>query len=313
MPDFSAPIKGQDAFDARLRASLEKARGDAERARVAEANPPAVAEQDEFHKRLEAQMATMRPQDASDGAAPSEGGAPRSDQGDPADDSDAGAPGADATGPGPVGTGEHVVRQGECISSIARKTGHFWETVWDDPGNAQLRAVRKDPNVLLPKDRVHVPALRPKSEPGQSEMRHRFRRKGQPEVLRLRILNDDQPRGNEPYELVVDGVTHTGVTDAGGNIACPIPATARRASLRVGEESDALEYEFSLGRIDPISEVSGVQGRLSNLGFDCGAADGRLDKRMRRALRKYQKQRGLPVTGEPDEATRRKLQEEYGC
>ncbi|MBK9118709.1 MAG: type VI secretion system tube protein Hcp [Phycisphaerales bacterium] len=256
--------------------------------------------------------ATVEP-DRGDGDAQPDVGPAQAQTSEP-DAEDAAAPAeVPHEGGGPVGTGERIVRSGECTASIAKETGHFWRTIWDDAGNADLRAARENPFVLLPGDRVHVPALRQKWEPGDAEKRHRFRRKGEPEVLRLRILSDAVPRGNEPFVLVVDGVEHRGSTDADGNLVCPISPAARRAHLRVGESEDALEYEFDLGHVDPVTEISGVQGRLKNLGFDCGRIDGKLGKLTRQALRKYQKSHQLRVTGEPDEATRRKLQENYGC
>lgn len=213
----------------------------------------------------------------------------------------------------PVGTGEWVVRQGECIASIARDTGHFCDTIWNDEQNTALREARKDPYVLLPGDRVHVPPLREKWEPGQAEMRHRFRRRGWPEVLRIRVLRDGEPRGNQPYTLDVDGTTFQGTTDPDGRLSCPIIPDAKRATLRVGAGPDIGEHQFLLGGIDPIDEISGVQGRLNSLGFDCGAVDGILGPRTASALRDYQHSRRLPVTGSADEATRRQLQADYGC
>lgn len=234
----------------------------------------------------------------------------------PAEDS-VGAQTADAPpeqrAPGPVGTGAHVVKQGECITSIAKDAGHFWETLWNDPANAELRAARVNHNVLLPGDRVHVPPLREKWESRPTEARHRFRRKGQPEILRIRILRDGEPRQNEPYVLTIEGKEFSGVTDASGHLSCPIEPNARRGVLLVGVEPEVDRYDLHLGAIDPIDELSGVQGRLNNLGFDCGAVDGKYGPRTDAALRKYQKNRGLDVTGQPDDATRRRLQEDYGC
>lgn len=213
---------------------------------------------------------------------------------------------------GPVGDGEHLVQQGECISSIAENAGHFWETIWDDAANSELRQARQDPNVLLPEDRVHVPPLREKWESRQTEMRHRFRRRGWPEMLRFRVLRDDEPRGNQPYTLAVDGRETTGVTDANGNLSHPIAPDARRAVLRVGTEPDVDRFEFALGAIDPIDAISGVQGRLRNLGFDVGPIDGVWGPRSEAALRQYQVKRGLKGSGRADELTRQKLKEDYG-
>jgi hypothetical protein len=212
-----------------------------------------------------------------------------------------------------VGQGDFVVRQGDCISSIAKRHGHLWETIWDEPANAELRQVRQNPNVLLPDDRVTIPPNRPKSEQGAAEMRHRFRKKGQPETYQVRVLREDKPRGNEPYELDVDGKKYSGVTDADGNIVVAIAPDANYATLTVGTGENEQTFHSQLGEINPLEEVSGVQQRLNNLGFECGPADGELGDETRDALRIYQKKRDLPVTGEPDEATRRKLQDEYGC
>lgn len=214
---------------------------------------------------------------------------------------------------GPVGTGAYVVKQGDCLASIAQQFGHLWQRIWDDPANAELRNVRKDSRVLLPGDRLAIPEKQQKHEPGQTEMRHRFQLKGRPDRFTVRVLRDGEPRGNEKFELEVDGETHRGVTQADGLVVCRIMPDARRARLVVGEGENQQEFRFLLGGIDPITEISGVQQRLRNLGFDCGEVDGKLGPHTRDALRAYQQARGLNETGEADEATRDRLQSDYGC
>ena len=79
----------------------------------------------------------------------------------------------------------YTVKQGDCISSIAQKHGLFWDKVWNHPKNANLQERRKDPNVLSPGDVVFVPDKDEKEESGATEQRHRFKRKGVPEKLRI--------------------------------------------------------------------------------------------------------------------------------
>lgn len=297
MPDFSPPGESK-SYSRRLKANLERAK--ARRAEEVDIAPrPKTPDDDSFTGRLRKNLAKAAP-DSDAPMTPAQ----------PANEQETGA--RETTGP--VGAGDYVVRPGDCIASIAFDAGHLWTTLWDDPANAELRETRKDPNVLLPGDRVTVPPLREKQEPGASEQRHRFVKKGQPETFRVRILSDGEPRKNEPYTLTVDGETeYEGTTDPEGHLQAAIKPNARRVIVEVGKEDPGDRFEFALGAIDPITEISGVQARLTNLGFDCGPATGELNDDTRAALQQYQKLRRLEATGEPDEPTRRKLQEEYGC
>lgn len=211
---------------------------------------------------------------------------------------------------GPVGAGEHVVKPGECVSSIAKDAGHFWETLWNDPANAQLRNEREDPNVLLPDDRLHIPPIREKWEPRQTEQRHRFRRRGEPALLRLVLQVDDVPLANQAYTLEIDGERYQGTTDAQGQLVQGITPNAKHGRLIVGAER--WEFEIQLGHTDPVENLVGVQKRLANLGFYCGRMDGEWDDLCRSELRKFQKQHGLAETGEPDAITRDKLKSVHG-
>ena len=206
---------------------------------------------------------------------------------------------------------EHTVKQGDCIESVAYKYGHFWETVWNDAGNAELKKRRKDHNLLFPGEKVFVPEKRIKGESCATEQWHQFRRKGVPSRLRLKILDDDEPRANEPYTIEVNGQWFSGTTDAEGRLEQAIPPNTKFGRLLVGADQD--EYPLNLGYVDPIDEISGVQERLNNLGFDCGTADGMLNAETRKALSEFQKKYYLEEMGNLDEPTRAKLQEVYGC
>jgi len=254
-------------------------------------------------------------------------------------------------GTGPVGSGDHVIQDGECISSIAKQTGHFWKTIWDDANNTDLRDVRKDPNVLLPGDRVFVPELRRKDESGATEQHHRFRRKGEPSKLRLRLMraatkddeqdDDDQdapapqgqsdakvsstqsdpgppllpdvPRSNVPYVLNVDGRLFNGMTDADGVLECAVPGNARKGLLII-EPGTPQETQLPvlLGQLSPITEMCGVRERLANLGFECARDGDKMTDDLEDALQTFQTMHELEISGRPDDATRAKLQEVHG-
>ncbi len=217
---------------------------------------------------------------------------------------------AEAAGTGPVGQGDYTVRQGDCMASIAVGTGHFWETIWNDSGNSELKEVRKDPYVLLPGDKVTIPELRRKDEDIEPEKRHRFVRKGAPEKLIVVFRVAGEPRANESYQLDIDGSITEGTTDSAGRVEIAIRPDAGGGRITFTESGD--EYELDLGHLDPISEIAGVKGRLRNLGFFSGTVDAEIDDDLKRAVTSFQHQQKLPMTGQADEATRAKLQEVHG-
>jgi len=206
---------------------------------------------------------------------------------------------------------EYIVKQGDCLSSIGHKYGIFWEKIWNHPKNAKLRAKRQDPNIIYPGDVIFIPDKEEKEESATTEQRHRFRVKGVPAILRLQFKNGDKPRANEPYTLEIDGNLFSGRTDKEGRISHPIPPNAKKGKVLLGEHKE--EYILELGHLDPIEEVSGVQARLNNLGFDCGKIDGKLGPKTEASLKEFQKQYGLVVTGKMDEQTINKLKQVYGC
>lgn len=187
-----------------------------------------------------------------------------------------------------------IVQAGDSIPSIAKDNGFFWQTVWNHPQNADLKASRKNPNQLVRGDEVFVPDLTTKGVERSTESKHRFVRKG-------------DPRANEEYVLELDGKLTKGKTDGEGKLEEVIPPNARggKLLLRGGKEV----IPIKLGHLDPVEELTGVQQRLNNLGISCGPEDGQPGDRLTQALKKFQAKYKLQVTGEPDAATRAKLKD----
>lgn len=208
-----------------------------------------------------------------------------------------------------TGKEEYTVKEGDCILSIATEHGLFWETVWNDPKNKELKDLRKDPNVLMPGDKVYVPELRPQEISVGTDVKHGFRRKGTPGMLRLQLKDDDEPRENAAYTLVIDGIIIEGNTDSDGYIKQRIPGNAKRAKLLLNDGGE--EYEIRLGGIDPIDSASGVQERLRNLGFDCPST-GIFDAGTTMAIRKFQRARKLKEDGTMDDDTKAALLNAHG-
>ena len=207
----------------------------------------------------------------------------------------------------------YIVKDGDCTESIAFERGLFWKKVWDHSKNFNLREKRKDPNVLFPGDVVFVPEKEEKQEPGATEQRHRFKRKGIPSSFNIQVFSNGEPRGNQQYILDIDGVQKVSQTDKEGWIRTRIPPNARSGRIIFTKGNFREIVNLKLGHLDPVDEITGLQQRLSNLGFDCIVEKGTLGPHTKEALKKFQKKNSLPETGEVNDATRVKLKAEHGC
>ena len=209
----------------------------------------------------------------------------------------------------------HTVKQGDTLVSIAHQHGfRAWETIWLRPENDELRKKRSNPMVLAPGDQVFVPDKRVKEFSCATNQTHTF--KLRPLLARLHlVLRDDAgaPYANRRYELVVDGKSYPGVTDAAGTLEELLPPDAKQGELSLYTGSGPPKvWPVELGHVDPVELTSGVKVRLSNLGYACGPIDDQLDDKTREGLRDFQADNGLDPSGEPDDATRAALARAYG-
>ncbi len=211
----------------------------------------------------------------------------------------------DGGGSGDEGQTVQVGSQ-DSFLNIAKRNGFYWSTLWNHPNNSQLKSQRKVPEVLQAGDNVYVPKLEPKKVPKPTEARHKFKLKGEQATFKIRLKQLGQPRANEDYVLVIDGIIKTGKTDADGKIETDIANDAVGGVLKLlnGKE----QIPISIGRLDPSDSPSGVLQRLVNLGHTIDPSDD--PTQMPAAMLKaFQAKNQLPVNGLFDAITKGKLQD----
>lgn len=213
---------------------------------------------------------------------------------------------------------KYVVKPGDSLISIAATHGiSDWKRIWNRPENATLRRFRDDAQILAPGDEVFIPEPEPHEFECEIDKRHVFRLKKPPECFFSLYLKDEAANVivGAKYELAVGGQTFAGTTGPDGLIAHPVPPTAQQGKLRIwvdpARPDDVQEWPISIGHLDPVDSVTGVQARLNNLGFNVGTPSGVYDQRTREAVREFQRGAGLEPNGELDDRTRDQLQSHH--
>lgn len=118
------------------------------------------------------------------------------------------------------------------------------------------------------------------------------------------------PLAERAYALVLpDGTRREGTLDASGCLHEPVPADVRQLWLDVAERRIALDVT---GMPAP-ETVEGAQERLNHMNYFVGDVDGDPGRFTRTAVMRFQRDHGLPVTGELDEATRERVRREHGA
>lgn len=182
----------------------------------------------------------------------------------------------------------YTVKDGDCMSSIGHQFGLPWRYIWERGENAGLRSMRQ-PEILLAGDIVYVPDLEQGNAQRATGAAHRFQLAGASTKIRIKLLYLDEPRANLPAVVEGDGFTASLQTDGKGVLECRIPANATKAKVTLTNQDGTPEvYNFTLGGLDPIDSVSGLQQRLLHLGFAPGPADNIYGARTEAAVRRFQ-------------------------
>jgi N-acetylmuramoyl-L-alanine amidase len=216
----------------------------------------------------------------------------------------------------------HVVKQGDCLYRIAHQYGFAdWHTIYDHPDNAEFRELRKNPNLIYPGDRIHIPDPEPKQIGLPTAKKHTIRVTLPKVMLRIELRDElDEPLAGMDFALAFGDTVYEGTTTGDGILEQLIRVGEERGQLtvwRTGDrEAERYIWDVSLGHLDPVEEASGVRQRLNNLGYHCEpmppADPAQPDDSLRLALLGFQHAQGLECSGEADDATRSKLVELHG-
>lgn len=207
--------------------------------------------------------------------------------------------------------GVHEVRTGQWVNTVAhaRGIGKWRERVWDHDDNRELKA-KRDPYVLAPDDRLVLPTDPPKHLDAATEVRHRYRVRRTPDVLRVRLLKADfnpitkESKAPKTCAYVICGLMNANVTgsteiDGRGMVTIPLPFGAQRAELTFHEDRGCgmvTKHRVScqIGHLRPTGTdlpkkvtVQAVQQRLHALGYAPGDQDGEISPRTRAAIRSF--------------------------
>jgi outer membrane protein OmpA-like peptidoglycan-associated protein len=127
------------------------------------------------------------------------------------------------------------------------------------------------------------------------------------EFARIRV----QPRlGNAfRYSLRVADMGYEGSGDEDDIIDHYVPAQAGSGALVVHlpATGDTYQWTLQIGTLDAPDDVTGMQQRLTNLGYYSGSVSGTIDEETEGALRLFQEDFALKPTGQYDAPTRDKL------
>jgi N-acetylmuramoyl-L-alanine amidase len=210
---------------------------------------------------------------------------------------------------------KHIVVDGDCIQSIAAQYGFAdGSDIWNDPQNASLKQLRGDGNQLHPGDKVSISKPKPKEFNLATGKRHKVVVPRPKRLIRLRFLDEEGKPMSGDYVFKAGDLERTGALDGDGVLEQKIPADITRAEVTIGQ----LRRTILIGHLNPLSDTddngtSGAQARLVNLGYATGEIDGQQGPMTQAALREFQADHDLDVTGELDDDTIAKLNDEHGC
>jgi hypothetical protein len=163
-----------------------------------------------------------------------------------------------------------VIRQGDFLVQLANTFGFDADTVWQDPSNANLRALRPNANILAPGDVLYIPDL-PGGPPPMTNLTvgatNTFVAPDPPTMTLTHKFVGTDPAVYASKAYVVQELDQlTGLTtDANGVATFEAPVTLNTATVVFTDTAES--FALCLGAMDPINTMSGIFMRLQALGY----------------------------------------------
>jgi hypothetical protein len=163
----------------------------------------------------------------------------------------------------------YVIKQGDYLAALAATFGFDADAVWNDPANADLQKLRKDPNILWPTDILYIPDQIDREPATQSltpGTTNNFTSDPPTITLTVKFVGPDgSPYASKAY-TVQELANLTGLqTDASGVATFQAPVTLKRATLSFTDAGQSCS--IAIGGLDPVNTLSGIFQRLQNLGY----------------------------------------------
>ncbi len=153
---------------------------------------------------------------------------------------------------------------------------------------------------------------------GQAKAASEKDEKSKTKQLKIQLHDYDmQPLANKKYRLMTCGNKYEGTTDGDGYLNETVPDEAEKGQLNVWLDEYPTGTRLNLilemkEELPPATSIKGALFRLKNLGYYTAEVSDNLTNEGEAALRSFQDDNKLEVTGELDEKTKAKIAEIYG-
>jgi hypothetical protein len=164
----------------------------------------------------------------------------------------------------------YVIRQGDFLAKIAHQFDFDPDAVWNDSSNDDLRALRPNPNILLPGDLLYIPDQvdkQPVVHNLTTGATNTFISPSPPTIAVSHVLVGADPSTYASKAYTIKELDQlTGLeTDGDGRVKFEAPVTLHAATVVFTDTGES--WVFTLGGLNPINSLSGRFQRLQNLGY----------------------------------------------